>query len=201
MPFEFTLRFIAQKVFTDELLDTLLAEDQKTASQRDGSLQDWVYREKKTVLAQQLTPHQAAALETLEGLRRASLRALSLFAVESGLFTGFQQALAQQQPDPSPFLFSAAHDALDDPQLCPGYFKKRLEAEALARRLRSELPGPVWSLVADVDIIWGDREYGAAFQSFRLGLQAALQILTSLGPQKIPPDRLAGLAQMAEEPS
>lgn len=198
MSFEFILHSIAQKVFTDELLGTLLAEDQKTANQRDNFLQDWVYQEKKAALAQQLTPDQAAELETLEGLRRASLRALALLAVESGLYTGFQQALTQQ-PAPSPFLSSASHDALDDPQICPGYFKKRLEAEALVQQMRGHLPGSVWSLVADVDVIWSDREYGVAVQGFRLGLQAALQVLTTLGPQEILPDSLASLRQSIEE--
>lgn len=40
------LSSIAQKIFTDELLDRFLAEDQKTIGQRDPFLQDQVSQDK-----------------------------------------------------------------------------------------------------------------------------------------------------------
>lgn len=52
----------------------------------------------------------------------------------SGLYTGFQRVLTDEA-DQDLFLSSAAHDALDNPRLCPAYSKKHQEAENLFRLL------------------------------------------------------------------
>lgn len=197
MGYEFTLHSIAQKIFTDELLDLFLAEDQKTIDQRDPFLQDQVYQEKKTALAEKLTPAQAAKLTAMETLHRDALRALSEFSVFSGLYTGFQRVLTDG-PDRDLFLSSAAHDALDDPRVCPAYSKKHREAEALFQQLRGALPEPTRALLADVEIVWADRVYGVALQGFRLGLLGALRALTVLGPKEVSQDKLLPLLREEE---
>ena len=47
MSLEFTLHSIARSIFTDELLDSFLAEDQKTVDQRDPFLQARSIRKRK----------------------------------------------------------------------------------------------------------------------------------------------------------
>ncbi len=198
MSYEFTLHSIARSIFTDELLDSFLAEDQKTVDQRDPFLQDQVYQEKKAALAEALTPAQAAKLTAMEALHRDALRALSEFSVFSGLYTGFQRVLTDGS-DQDLFLSSAAHDALDNPRLCPAYSKKHQEAENLFRPLRGDLPEPARTLLADVEIVWADRVYGVALQGFRLGLLGALRALTVLGPKEVSQDKLLPLLREAEE--
>lgn len=78
MSLEFTLHSIARSIFTDELLDSFLAEDQKTVDQRDPFLQDQVYQEKKAALVEALTPAQAAKLTAMEALHRDALRVLTV---------------------------------------------------------------------------------------------------------------------------
>lgn len=197
MHFEFVLRDLEQKVFTDELLDLFLAEDQKTSDQRDSFLTDRAYRETRASLLEALSPAQAAQLEDMEGLHRAALRALSGVATASGLYTGLEKVLSGRW-EPWLFARSAAHDALDDPQICPGYFQKRLQAEGIFRTLQAALSPPARSLLEDIEVLWGDRAWGVAAQGFRLGLQGAVRVLTTLRPKEISSQQLAPLLREAE---
>lgn len=189
---ETTLNSIAETIFTDDLLETLLVEDRRNMLARDSIIHEGRYYEGKNHFKLVFNESQKADLAALEGLRRSSLQALSQFSVLSGLYTGFQQALTDT-PSQDLFYHSAAHDALDKPQVCPAYFDKWLQAEAAFQRIREPLSEEERAALVNVDTAWEDRAYGVAVQGFRLGFHAAVRILETLCPKELSSLRLAAL--------
>ena len=188
MSLEFTLHSIARSIFTDELLDSFLAEDQKPLTSGTPSCRTRSIRKESRPgrgphprPSRQADRHGGPSPGRLAGL-------IGIFRVQRPLHRLPKGPHRWVRPGPLSLLRRPRRPG--QPSVVPRLFKKHQEAENLFRLLRGDLPEPARTLLADVEIVWSDRVYGVALQGFRFGLLGALRALTVLGPKEVSQDKL-----------
>lgn len=177
MDFQKELDAIYAGMFTDEMLDGLLAAfDRKMALEEFTATED-DYRAGKAALDSCLSGRQKHTLSDIEAASRRNLLRAMRFAFSRGLFAGFQTALVPGTPA-NQYIRLVADELLVMPNMLryPAYSAERRHLRGLYDGLYSQLDGEALEHLVSVEVAWDQRLCGVLFLSFELGLNQALSI-------------------------
>lgn len=177
------LRAMKEKLFDDDLLETILAHDRRERENEGTGEEERECREGLAHLAAVLTEEQRAMLSELERLFAENAKYVLSAGFSRGLFAAFQQFFSDA-PAEAPF-----HTLAQDPLLCmPGmaqefaYYDRNTKINELDGCLEAQLDPPGQEALLSVYIGWHERIYGTLRHAFYLGYRYALSILDRLEP-------------------
>lgn len=172
------LNIMQERMFNDELLDTLITayvQEREEHGIEDGERE---YRTAKEALPALLSEEQKAALEKAEALCRENLRYAMRFSFSQGCYAGFQQFFVKDTPE-DPFQTYVANQIMLVPNMSRyvEYDMRRDEINAIFEKLKGALRGEGREHMISLDSEWDNRLYGVLRHSFYMGYRYALSLI------------------------
>ncbi len=172
------LAAMAERMFTTELLDTVLAEYQREM-ERDGmDASEREYVDACARLPDLLDEQQAAVLSEVEALFVKCLHYSLRFGFERGLYASFQQFYCGKKTD-APFSRYVVREILRMPniQRHREYYGWTHRSIELLTQLYDATEGDTTEYLISVECVWEDRVYGVLRHAFYLGCRYALGLI------------------------
>ncbi len=175
MDFSNELDTIYARMFTDEMLDALLALH-RLNMEREGTISaERDYIEAKAALEQCLNDEQKCVLADIEAKSHRNMRRAIRFAFSRGFYAGFREAFVPDKLK-SQYLRAAEEFLTDSEKYCPAYSAARKYFRELYDGLYEQLDlDAQWHLVS-VDVLWDDKLLGVFYLCYEMGYNQALSV-------------------------
>lgn len=180
MNFRNELTAMAERMFTDELLETILCSHQQEYMVNTIEEQ---YKTDKEILYSALDEAQLAILEEYESLCMKNIKYALQFAFSSGVLGSFQQFFGSGV---SECLFDelVRTNLLTEPQMKvhADYYARRTKMLELYTSLYSQLSEEQKDSLTSIESTWEDRLYAVLRYAFYLGYRGANKIQLKVTP-------------------
>ena len=175
MDFSNELDTIYARMFTDEILDALLALH-RLNMEREGTISaERDYIEAKAALEQCLNDEQKCVLADIEAASHRNMRRAIRFAFSRGFYAGFREASAPGKLK-SQYLCAAEEFLTASEKYCSAYSAERKYFRKLYNGLYEQLDlDTQWHLVS-VDVLWDDRLLDVFYLCYVMVYNQALSI-------------------------
>lgn len=179
------LNAMHERVFTDELLDSLLSVYHQHMKEENCTAAEDDYAKAQAVMEHSLTDEQKNTLNAIEASWQEILRQAVPFGFSRGLYAGFQAAF---DPDASkdPFQTFVVDELLTMPNIehYPEYCNEHRKAEMLYTYLDGQVNDIVQDHLTSIVYAWDERHYGILWHAFSMGRQQALSIIDTVQYKK-----------------
>ena len=175
MDFSNELDTIYARMFTDEMLDALLALHRLNMEHEGTTSAERDYIEAKAALEQCLNDEQKCVLADIEAASHRNMRRAIRFAFSRGFYAGFREAFVPDKLK-SQYLRAAEEFLTDSEKYCPAYSAARKYFRELYDGLYEQLDlDAQWHLVS-VDVLWDDKLLGVFYLCYEMGYNKALSV-------------------------
>lgn len=177
------LKALAERMFNDELLGTLLEAFQQEANEDGYGIVEKEYSEGTEALSTILNEEQKTALIKMEKLCEENIRYGVKFGFASGVFAGFQQFFVEETTK-QPFEDFIDNEILKEPNIKKhgGYYQRRCELNDINTALEEQLDTDNREHLISVYSAWDNRLYGVLRHSFYMGYRYAIEIINHVKP-------------------
>ena len=177
------LKALAERMFNDELLGTLLEAYQQEANEDGYGIVEKEYSEGTEALSTIQNEEQKTALIKLEKLCEENIRYGVKFGFASGVFAGFQQFFVEETTK-QPFEDFIDNEILKEPNIKKhgGYYQRRCELNDINTALEEQLDTDNREHLISVYSAWDNRLYGVLRHSFYMGYRYAIEIINHVKP-------------------
>lgn len=177
------LKALAERMFNDELLGTLLEAYQQEANEDGYGIVEKEYSEGTEALSTILNEEQKTALIKMEKLCEENIRYGVKFGFASGVFAGFQQFFVEETTK-QPFEDFIDNEILKEPNIKKhgGYYQRRCELNDINTALEEQLDIDNREHLISVYSAWDNRLYGVLRHSFYMGYRYAIEIINHVKP-------------------
>lgn len=177
------LKALAERMFNDELLGTLLEAYQQEANEDGYGIVEKEYSEGTEALSTILNEEQKTALIKMEKLCEENIRYGVKFGFASGVFAGFQQFFVEETTK-QPFEDFIDNEILKKPNIKKhgGYYQRRCELNDINTALEEQLDTDNREHLISVYSAWDNRLYGVLRHSFYMGYRYAIEIINHVKP-------------------
>jgi len=177
------LKALAERMFNDELLGTLLEAYQQEANEDGYGIVEKEYSEGTEALSTILNEEQKTALIKMEKLCEENIRYGVKFGFASGVFAGFQQFFVEETTK-QPFEDFIDNEILKEPNIKKhgGYYQRRCELNDINTALEEQLDTDNREHLISVYSAWDNRLYGVLRHSFYMGYRYAIEIINHVKP-------------------
>lgn len=177
------LKALAERMFNDELLGTLLEAYQQEANEDGYGIVEKEYSEGTEALSTILNEEQKTALIKMEKLCEENIRYGVKFGFASGVFAGFQQFFVEETTK-QPFENFIDNEILKEPNIKKhgGYYQRRCELNDINTALEEQLDTDNREHLISVYSAWDNRLYGVLRHSFYMGYRYAIEIINHVKP-------------------
>ena len=177
------LKALAERMFNDELLDTLLEAYRQEADEDGYVIVEKEYSEGTEALSTILNEEQKTALIKMEKLCEENIRYGVKFGFASGVFAGFQQFFVEETTK-QPFENFIDNEILKEPNIKKhgGYYQRRCELNDINTALEEQLDTDNREHLISVYSAWDNRLYGVLRHSFYMGYRYAIEIINHVKP-------------------
>ena len=177
------LKALAERMFNDELLGTLLEAYQQEANEDGYGIVEKEYSEGTEALSTILNEEQKTALIKMEKLCEENIRYGVKFGFASGVFAGFQQFFVEETTK-QPFEDFIDNEILKEPNIKKhgGYYQRRCELNDINTALEEQLDTDNREHLISVYSAWDNRLYGLLRHSFYMGYRYAIEIINHVKP-------------------
>lgn len=180
------LKALAERMFNDELLGTLLEAYQQEANEDGYGIVEKEYSEGTEALSTILNEEQKTALIKMEKLCEENIRYGVKFGFASGVFAGFQQFFVEETTK-QPFEDFIDNEILKEPNIKKhgGYYQRRCELNDINTALEEQLDTDNREHLISVYSAWDNRLYGVLRHSFYLGYRYAISVIDNVKPLSV----------------
>lgn len=175
-----------ERMFTDELVDSLLSVYHQHMKEENCTAAEDDYAKAKAVMEHSLTDAQKSTLNSIEASWQAILRQAVSFGVSRGFYAGFQSAFDPNAPtDPFQALVVDELLAMPNMQHYTDYTSERNKAELLYTYLDGQVNDIVQDHLTSIVYAWDERVYGVLWHAFSMGRQQAMSIIEKVQYKKL----------------
>ncbi len=179
------LEAMNERMFTDELLDKILAAHRNELVNTGFETGEQSCAEAERALAAMLTEGQRKRLAEVEAAHLDSLKYALKFSFTRGVYVGFNQYFADDEDaDKRPFEQFVGEAILRDPetQRYSVYYEKRKHVNELLADLHGQLGETADEQLTSAEIAWDDGACGTLRYAFYMGYRYALSIIEEVAP-------------------
>lgn len=179
------LEAMNERMFTDELLDKILAAHRNELVNTGFETGEQSCAEAERALAAMLTEGQRKRLAEVEAAHLDSLKYALKFSFTRGVYVGFNQYFADDEDaDKRPFEQFVGEAILRDPetQRYSVYYEKRKHVNELLADLHGQLGETADEQLTSAEIAWDDGACGTLRYAFYMGYRYALSIIEKVAP-------------------
>lgn len=171
-----------ERMFSDELLNTILAASAEEQEQDGFGNLEQTYLLERGALLPSLNDEQRSMLEKAEVLCRANLHFAMRFAFFQGCYASYQQCFVTDATD-TPFQVLVVDELMKIPGMerYGSYYTRREESNAIFESLENTLRGAEREHAISVAGIWDDRLFAVLRYSFYMGYRHSHLTLSSTG--------------------
>lgn len=175
------LEAIKDRIFTEELLETVLAAYRQEMEEIGYGVSEKEYAQGKGALASVLDQEQKALLAKAERACWEDLAWGLRLAFDRGVFAGFQQYFVPDAPA-NPFQKLIMDGTKPYKPRCTEGPAGEEEADSLFPRLHGQLDEGAQEHLVSIEAAWEDRLYGVLRYGFYMGYRASLSVIQELFP-------------------
>lgn len=177
------LTAMAERMFSDDLLDTILAAYKEEMDDAECGISEEEYRKGAKVLSSALNERQKSDLSEMERLCNENIKYALRFGFMRGVYAGFQQHFTEDSAE-QPFHKLVENQLLTEPQMerYPEYCQRRDDANELYHTLEKQLPDNLKEHIISIYAAWDNRLYGVLRYAFYLGYRYALSAVKDVAP-------------------
>lgn len=179
------LEAMRKRMFTDQLLDSILAAHKKELAETGFEADAQNYAEAKRALAAMLNEGQKESLAEVEAAYLDNLKYALEFGFTHGVYVGFSQYFVDNaDADERPFERFVEEAVLRGPEIqrYSVYDEKRRRANALLAELCGQLGRDGDEHLISFETAWDERACGTLRYAFYIGYRYALSIIEDVAP-------------------
>lgn len=175
-----------ERIFTDELLDSLLSVYHQHMKEENCTVAEDDYAKAQAVMEHSLTDEQKTTLNAIEASWQKILRQAVPFGFSRGLYAGFQSVFDPNAPT-DPFQAFVVDELLTMPNMqhYTDYSSERSKAELLYTYLDGQVNDIVQDHLTSIIYAWDERVYGVLWHAFSMGHQQAQSIIEEVQYKKL----------------
>lgn len=177
------LRQMEERMFNQELFDTLLEAHKQEVAADHVDPSEIEYAEGEEVLSRVLSEEEKQALSEMVDHGTQNIKFAVRFGFTRGLYAGFQQCFSADCPT-QPFAKFVENQLLQEPNMRAfyEYYKRRCAMNAIDEALESQLDKVLMEHVTSISSGLDDRLYGVLRHAFYLGYRYALSVAEDVEP-------------------